>query len=423
MAEQYQNLRLYEQSEILLQQVLAQKEIYKNSDNHVITLAKVKQLHAINLSVLNDKEQAQKIFGRSNNDLRLDSKENFIIQSENKILEASILISIENYEVAKIQLNNVLSDLINFPEDKFLMALAKERLARIYFADNDYSKAIQILTEGFQSIENLDYLPLKSKYYEVFAKNYLAIGDETNYKNYQKLFTDSKLKLDQNQKEGIRFLTKLTETHQNQTQQFVEDQERNFTKWLIVVSGLIVLFLVVYYIVAKKRSKDYQKQLEFFEKQNLSLKSNQKVVVNAQNNQDEIESAKAKFSPKKQLSIPKETEIDLLEKLNDFEKSTRFLSKDMSLAVLAGQLDTNTKYLSEIINHYKEKNFNAYVNELRVNYIALKLKTDSTYLQYKVSYLAEEAGFSSHSSFTTVFKAITGMSPNHYIQQINQSKS
>lgn len=99
------------------------------------------------------------------------------------------------------------------------------------------------------------------------------------------------------------------------------------------------------------------------------------------------------------------------------EKTKRFLNKNMSLANLAAQLDTNTKYLSEVINKYKGKNFNMYINELRVNHIAYLLKEDPVYLNYKVSYLAEVSGFSSHSSFTTVFKSITGMSPNAYIQQ------
>lgn len=131
-----------------------------------------------------------------------------------------------------------------------------------------------------------------------------------------------------------------------------------------------------------------------------------------------------KFKLKKRnLIIGKETEDEILEKLKDFEKSNRFLSKEMSLAVLAGQFETNTKYLSEVINKYKGKNFNSYINELRVNYIAYLMKENPEFLNYKVSYLAEVSGFSSHSSFTTVFKSITGMSPNVYIQQLNQMRN
>lgn len=81
----------------------------------------------------------------------------------------------------------------------------------------------------------------------------------------------------------------------------------------------------------------------------------------------------------------------------------------MSLAVLAGQLDTNTKYLSEVINKHYNMNFNSYINKLRINFIVAKLKSDPSFINYKISYLAEACGFSSHSSFATVFKSITGI--------------
>jgi AraC-like DNA-binding protein len=95
----------------------------------------------------------------------------------------------------------------------------------------------------------------------------------------------------------------------------------------------------------------------------------------------------------------------------------------MSLALLASQLDTNTKYLSEVINKYKGKNFNVYINELRINYIVSKLKTNPMYLNYKVSYLADECGFSSHSSFSTVFKNCTGIKPNVFIQFLMKDRN
>ena len=122
---------------------------------------------------------------------------------------------------------------------------------------------------------------------------------------------------------------------------------------------------------------------------------------------------------KKNASISKMKELEILQKLDEWERSELFLSKNMSLAILAGQCETNTKYLSEIIKNSKGKNYNTYINELRINYIAYLLKRNPVYLTYKVSYLAEMSGFSSHSSFATIFKSVTGMSPNTYIQQIN----
>ncbi len=95
----------------------------------------------------------------------------------------------------------------------------------------------------------------------------------------------------------------------------------------------------------------------------------------------------------------------------------------MSLSALSSQMEINTKYLSEVINTGKGKNFNGYINELRINHTAHLLRTEPLFLNYKVSYLAEYSGFSSHSAFTTVFKSVTGMSPNAYIQEISKNKT
>jgi AraC-like DNA-binding protein len=94
----------------------------------------------------------------------------------------------------------------------------------------------------------------------------------------------------------------------------------------------------------------------------------------------------------------------------------------MSLAVLAGQLDTNTKYLSEIINKHYNVNFNGYINKLRINFIVNKLKSDPNFMNYKISYLAETCGFSSHSTFATIFKSITGITPITFIELLKKEK-
>jgi len=108
----------------------------------------------------------------------------------------------------------------------------------------------------------------------------------------------------------------------------------------------------------------------------------------------------------------------LLNDLDIFEQRTDFLNPSMSLSMLAAQLQTNTKYLSHIINNYKNADFNGYINRLRINYILLKLKEDPSYATYKISYLAETCGFSSHSVFSSVFKQVLGISPSYFIAQL-----
>ncbi|MGO3182661.1 MAG: helix-turn-helix domain-containing protein [Aequorivita sp.] len=119
----------------------------------------------------------------------------------------------------------------------------------------------------------------------------------------------------------------------------------------------------------------------------------------------------------KGIVISDKTEEEILKKLKKFEKSELFLDKQMRIATLAKQLDTNTRYLSSIINSAKDKTFNNYINSLRIQYILDKLQSDPKYLSYKISYLAKESGFASQSSFTTAFKEVTGLTPSAYIKK------
>lgn len=123
--------------------------------------------------------------------------------------------------------------------------------------------------------------------------------------------------------------------------------------------------------------------------------------------------------PKTESLMTPETETKLLELLDIFENGTLYNSKNMSLPFLAGELNTNTKYLSFVINRYKSADFKTYINRLRIQYIVKRLSGDEKYRQYKISILADECGFSSHSKFASVFKTMTDYSPSAYIKLLD----
>ncbi|KAF2342911.1 helix-turn-helix transcriptional regulator [Flavobacterium tistrianum] len=112
------------------------------------------------------------------------------------------------------------------------------------------------------------------------------------------------------------------------------------------------------------------------------------------------------------------TENSILKSLKESEKSQFYLNSEASLTTLAAELGINHRYLSYVINKNTEKDFAGYISELRINYIVERLRSDPSYLKYKISYLADLCGFSSHSRFTTTFKKVTGLSPVDFIRQL-----
>ncbi|OAB77382.1 helix-turn-helix domain-containing protein [Cochleicola gelatinilyticus] len=200
-------------------------------------------------------------------------------------------------------------------------------------------------------------------------------------------------------------------SHIEETQQQKTHQEENKYYYIGgILFGVLVCALFVYYLYNKKLDREYEK----FEKIIRDIENEKRLKTN--------HSVQEVSTVSRGISIPAETEATILTKLNAFENSTKYTKENMSLALLAKQMDTNTKYVSEIIHRHKSKNFNTYINELRVNYIIQLLKNDPKYLSYKVSYLAETCGFSSHSAFTVVFKSITGITPKQFISFLKKSE-
>ncbi len=138
----------------------------------------------------------------------------------------------------------------------------------------------------------------------------------------------------------------------------------------------------------------------------------------------EILSLEADNSPadsEDEKSLNKETEILLLNELNDFEKRHGYNKKGIALGKMASEMNTNTKYLSTTIKKNKADNFSNYINMLRTNYIVDKIENVAEYRKYKVSYLTEETGFSSANAFSKVFKDVTGVSPSSYIALLSEA--
>ncbi len=415
LADQYQNLGLYNQSKKIIAHLLSEQKILKSNDPKLrITTAKLYQLQALNLGINRDYSNALKNLDKSDQYTNNDNQENRIITAENNIFRSSYLMKQNKLAEYKKLIENVISDLEKQQNQPFLLSLAYENLSRYYFLQQDYKTSIQKLELGLLLIEDLPFNNIKIKIYESLSRTYFALHDDVKYHQYNKYYNDLKTKTDSNTKEGIRYIVKLVETNQNKTLEFEKQTYlKSYWTFTLILSAIIIA-LFIYFLIIKSKNKDLKKQFDFFEKQNYQQKQTVPPATILPKNISDPER-----NPNK---ISKEKEEEILQKLEKFEQSDRYLNKNMSLSMLSAQLEINTKYLSEVINNNKEKNFNGYINKLRINHIAQLLRTNPTFLNYKVSYLAEYSGFSSHSAFTTVFKSITGMSPNAYIQEISKSK-
>lgn len=204
-----------------------------------------------------------------------------------------------------------------------------------------------------------------------------------------------------------------------------EARRGSYKNILILVALFVIAGIMVYVILLKRQQKaKFRKVLTRIkqreEQQRLKQAAQPVPAVEVHQFAEPVPAEEEVQKEPDALMMTPETMQKLLLSLDEFEAGTLFTNRNMSLSYLATHINTNTKYLSRVINLHKQKDFNGYINELRVNYIIVQLNSDPVWRKYKISTLAEEAGFSSHSKFATVFKSITGLSPSLFIQYLEK---
>ena len=140
-------------------------------------------------------------------------------------------------------------------------------------------------------------------------------------------------------------------------------------------------------------------------------------------NSIEVKTSKNKVEKKIQLDgISKEIIDDILEKLSFFEMNNQFLDNNLTLGSLAKKMNTNSSYLSKIVNLNKDENFSKYLNKLRIEYISKELIKNKKMRNFTIKAISSEAGFNNAESFSKSFRENTGMYPSRFLKQLTQKE-
>ena len=90
-----------------------------------------------------------------------------------------------------------------------------------------------------------------------------------------------------------------------------------------------------------------------------------------------------------------------------------FLDSSLNIHGLAQQVQTNTKYLSYVINQEFNLNFSSYINQYRITESKTMLK-DPDNQRYTIETIAQMTGFNSKSAFNTAFKKFLDLTPSQF---------
>lgn len=185
---------------------------------------------------------------------------------------------------------------------------------------------------------------------------------------------------------------------------------------------LCICILTPLYFRSKRAEKKHKKIAQDL----IRSVSKNKTVLKKDETQDEkiLDSIlKEDITIKTNRNISEHIVQSILNELLLFEDKKGFLKKGITLASLAKKTKTNSKYLSEVINTHKGKNFAAYLNDLRIDYAIKRLAKDKKFRSYKIPFIAEELGYNNEQAFTLAFKKKTGTPLSVYLKEIENTET
>ncbi|WP_415326895.1 helix-turn-helix domain-containing protein [Chryseobacterium sp. MMS23-Vi53] len=278
----------------------------------------------------------------------------------------------------------------------------------LLFDDQKKYDSSMIYAQKAIVLEKTSHSPeVRRDLYQVLHKASLAKGDQKNSEKYTNLYMKLNDSLINVEKRAINTPVK------NIIKAKEEDHKSNLMTILTIIgSAILILSAIVFFLWRRNQKIQHAK----YEKVINQLKQEEKRNISEGMNIQEVYTDKS-------LNIHDDTVNSILQKLNKFENSERFLKKDKTLTSLANSLDTNPRYLSEIIKQYKGKNFNNYLNGLRIHHITQLLYKEPIYREYKITYLAEHCGFASREVFAIAFKKETGVTPSYFINQLRSEEA
>lgn len=103
--------------------------------------------------------------------------------------------------------------------------------------------------------------------------------------------------------------------------------------------------------------------------------------------------------------------------LEYMEEKKPYLDRNLTIYDLSQQTGIARHHITQVLNDLHGRNFFTFINEYRVKEVVSRMK-DPAFKNYTLLAIAYDSGFNSKSTFNTIFKNITRLTPTQYLEKL-----
>lgn len=396
-------LGLYSESREILQKTLPQLPIvYKNLENGDYFL-KLNQSSTYNLIAETFLEST-----KDKNNKNLDSASYYFKKAYKVALtftpqhqNTEILYQLREIEVliARKKFNKALLELKKLNSSDYKITQNIYSLKAICFYNLNNGKSAIYFSRKFIQENNFKSSSKKrlTVVYDILANQYFKNKEIDSAYKYSEL-TIKELNLlskSKNETSKSHYLYDF-ENSKELNNLILSKEKKKGSFFISILSISLTVLLIIFY---------------FFYKRSKKIKS----AFSKVKNKIEIDNNKQKTA----YHLDDELHQEIVDGFEELKKNKEYLTVDFSIQKFAKELNTNTSYISYIVNKEKNKTFKQYITDLRIEYLIEKLKEDPKYRKYTIKYLAKEIGYTNASAFTRAFKKHQGITPSDFMKSLD----
>lgn len=277
-------------------------------------------------------------------------------------------------------------------------------LGKSYWESHQREKAVQYFIKVDDAFMKEQFIrPDLRNNYELLIDYYKSLNNTKK----QLFYIDHLLKADSMLDKNFSYLS--SKIHKGYDTKSLLQSKKSIERKLSTRKNLEIVLIVIIIILAVLSIRSLRRKAHYKKKFILLMDASEEDIKLPENETE------------KELGVNPETAAAILSQLEKFEKNQKFLDSELTINKLSSQFDSNVRYVSKVITHYKHKKYIDYVNDLRVDYVINLIKQENKYRNYTLQALAEEAGFKTSQHFTKAFLSRTGISATFFIKQIKKS--
>lgn len=279
----------------------------------------------------------------------------------------------------------------------------------------DIDKAIILMQSMEQRALDLHLTDLMPEIYNRLQVLCGKAGNKAMEQDYHLKYLEIKDSLIHSQSLGgvkdMHFLHELNKLNDQLAESAYHRERQN----MIIIGSCMALVAVLIFLLViyrKNRKLDSHNKILYQRMQEVLKKSAISPTIEAV-----ISDSEADPSPKKvpATAMSDQQKNTLLSKLlNVLSNPDILCATDLTEQSLALQLESNSTYISKVVNELYHCNFKTLVNDLRVREACRRINDEEHYGQYSIEGIGTSVGFNSRSAFYTAFKRVTGLTPSEY---------